>query len=240
MGWCVCSPTRAMLLTGRHPYRVGTGPETGGELAAEETTIAEVFQANGYRTGVFGRWHNREHRPHDEGYTDDLVTRHAMEFIRDNRERPFFCYVHRLKVVCGGLHGGVDVVEGHGHVFPTDYLEYDLAAGPPPRGGAYAWEHRVIGLASFGPGIAPGHGVMFRGASPAGTRSTSTTCGSATPTARRPRSGRAAGTPVPPRSASRMPSATWRFGPSARRTSAADTAAAARAAVAGAAPPDYS
>ena len=30
MGWCVCSPTRAMLLTARHPIRVGTGPEVGG------------------------------------------------------------------------------------------------------------------------------------------------------------------------------------------------------------------
>ena len=58
MGWCVCSPTRAMLLTGRHPIRVGTAPEVGGELALEETTIAEGFKANGYRTGVFGKWHN--------------------------------------------------------------------------------------------------------------------------------------------------------------------------------------
>jgi hypothetical protein len=52
MGWCVYSPTRAMLLTGRHPYRVGTGPETGGEPAKQETTIAKAFKLCGYNTGI--------------------------------------------------------------------------------------------------------------------------------------------------------------------------------------------
>ncbi len=159
MGWCVCSPTRAMLLTGRHPFRVGTGPEVGGELAKEETTIAEAFRAHGYRTGIFGKWHNgadpdtpeyrrafeeawksmpnktlkgglgvnahgfdeawvyygggadyftrrtvqgrgpvswwhnREFRPQDAGYTEDLITGHVLEFLRENKDRPFFCYV---------------------------------------------------------------------------------------------------------------------------------------------------
>jgi len=159
MGWAVCSPTRAMLMTGRHPFRVGTGPETGGELPKEEATIAEGFKANGYATGIFGKWHNGadpatpeycaafadvyksrpnksykgglgvnahgfdeawvyygggadyftrrtvhgtgpvswwhnlEYRPNDPGYTDDMITQHAMDFIRVNKEHPFFCYV---------------------------------------------------------------------------------------------------------------------------------------------------
>jgi arylsulfatase A-like enzyme len=159
MGWCVCSPTRGMLMTGRHCFRVGTGPETGGELAREETTIAEAFKAHGYRTGIFGKWHNGadpdtpeyraafaeaykdrpsknykgglgvnahgfdeawvyygggadyftrrtvqgrgpvswwhnlEYRPQDVGYTEDLITGHVLEFIRENKARPFFCYV---------------------------------------------------------------------------------------------------------------------------------------------------
>ncbi len=38
-------------------------------------------------------WHNREYRPQDAGYTEDFIVQHALEFIRDNKDRPFFCYV---------------------------------------------------------------------------------------------------------------------------------------------------
>jgi hypothetical protein len=38
-------------------------------------------------------WHNLEYRAKDAGYTDDFVTQHALEFIRNNKDQPFFCYV---------------------------------------------------------------------------------------------------------------------------------------------------
>jgi hypothetical protein len=43
--------------------------------------------------GPVSWWHNTEFRPQDEGYTDDLITQRAIEFISENKARPFFCYV---------------------------------------------------------------------------------------------------------------------------------------------------
>jgi arylsulfatase A-like enzyme len=62
----VCSPTRAEFLTGRYHPRGGVrGVSTGQErLDLDETTIAQVFQAAGYATGCFGKWHNGSQWPY--------------------------------------------------------------------------------------------------------------------------------------------------------------------------------
>ena len=43
--------------------------------------------------GPVSWWHNREYQPDEKGYCEDLIVQHAMDFIRDNKDRPFFCYV---------------------------------------------------------------------------------------------------------------------------------------------------
>lgn len=132
-----CSPSRASLLTGRYSARAGVWHTVQGRsiLRANEVTMADIFAAGGYRTGLFGKWHlgdSYPFRPQDRGfqevltfgggaignspdywgndYFDDTYLRNgspenfkgyctdvwfeqATRFIRENRERPFFCYL---------------------------------------------------------------------------------------------------------------------------------------------------
>lgn len=62
----LCSPTRAALLTGRNPHKVGMGvvpaaatgyPGYTGEIPRSAGTIADVLSQNGYSTYALGKWH---------------------------------------------------------------------------------------------------------------------------------------------------------------------------------------
>ena len=53
----VCSPTRASVLTGRHPFRMRIDGANSGHLPPGEFTVAELCRELGYATGHFGKWH---------------------------------------------------------------------------------------------------------------------------------------------------------------------------------------
>ena len=54
-----CSPTRATILTGRHPFRHGIGSPAGASLPETEFTLPEAFEsaASGYALFSIGKWH---------------------------------------------------------------------------------------------------------------------------------------------------------------------------------------
>jgi arylsulfatase A-like enzyme len=63
----LCAPTRASVLTGRYHIRTGVINVSNNLeiMRPEETTVAELFKANGYQTALFGKWHNGEHYPYN-------------------------------------------------------------------------------------------------------------------------------------------------------------------------------
>ena len=138
----VCAPTRSSLMTGRYHALTGVYDtyNGGATMATEEVTLAEILKENGYKTGIFGKWHlgdNYPFRPQDQGfqttlihpsggmgqvgdiynyfhgdssyfdpvllkngtpvqtkgYCTDVFTDAAIDFIRENKDAPFFAYL---------------------------------------------------------------------------------------------------------------------------------------------------
>ena len=140
----VCSASRAALLTGCYPNRLGIhgalGPNDRRGLSTNEITLARLLKKQGYATALFGKWHlgrPTEFLPPRHGfdeyfglpYSNDMwprhpvaktgtypplplmegeevveimpdqrfltqrYTDHAVRFIEQNKERPFFLYL---------------------------------------------------------------------------------------------------------------------------------------------------
>jgi arylsulfatase A-like enzyme len=88
----VCSPTRASLMTGKHPARLDLTNWIGGEqngllnqaeyireLPLSEVTVGEAFRERGYATGYIGKWHlgGEGYLPDAQGFDFNFAVNHA-------------------------------------------------------------------------------------------------------------------------------------------------------------------
>lgn len=119
----ICTPSRAVVLTGKHSHTNGvlTLPDT---FDGTQQTLPKLLQAAGYHTGMIGKWHLKseptgfdeyavlpgqglyydpilrhtgkwpEGQVH-EGYVTDVITDHVLSFLESRpRDRPFFLMYH--------------------------------------------------------------------------------------------------------------------------------------------------
>jgi len=144
----LCSPSRGSILTGRYVHAHGV-TDNVTPLPANLTTFPQVLQQHGYHTGFFGKWHmggeSDEPRPgfhrwvsfrgqgayynptfntdgvrqKVQGYTTDLLTERATEFIGQNSNRPFLLYLSHKAV-----HGNFDPAERHKNLYSAEPIPY--------------------------------------------------------------------------------------------------------------------
>ena len=91
----VCSASRAAILTGVYPNRIGIynafGPTSDSGISHNEYTLAEMLKDNGYETGIFGKWHlgsKKEFFPTNHGFDEFYGILYSNDMWRWHPENP--------------------------------------------------------------------------------------------------------------------------------------------------------
>ncbi len=92
----ICSPTRAGLMTGRDPLKLGIAydqihPWANAGLGSGEQTLAKMFRQAGYQTGITGKWHightQQQQLPNAQGFDEFFGHLHTnTDFYKHVRE----------------------------------------------------------------------------------------------------------------------------------------------------------
>jgi arylsulfatase A-like enzyme len=144
----LCSPSRASILTGNYAHRHGV-VDNNRLVPPGTILFPEHLQKAGYETAFIGKWHmghtNDEPRPgfdhwisyrgqgtyynptfnidgqqvKREGYTADLVTDYALEWLKKPHSKPYFLYLSHKSV-----HAMFEPAKRHQGKYDSEKLEY--------------------------------------------------------------------------------------------------------------------
>ena len=95
-----CAPTRAALMTGKHPFRSGVTHtiKKRERLSLNSMTLADILKNAGYTSGIFGKWHlgdEKAYRPDNRGFDEALshgaggLGQAGYGDHRDNKTSPY-------------------------------------------------------------------------------------------------------------------------------------------------------